>query len=462
MKPVTVWSMLEECVAQLNEPFRRTDIVDWFRRRHPEVKDSTLGAHIQAAIETPASRSGDYQSRTSRRPLLRRIEHGLYVRVSGTVVPDQAKPAADELPIATAGGADLILVGCVQTKRPVASPASELFDSPLFAGRRSHALRTGGPWYILSAKYGLLAPDDVIGPYDVYLADQSSGYRRAWGEFVVAQLDCLEPSLHGRTVEVHAGAAYVDPLRQPLAARGAAITTPMAHLGLGQQLAWYARARPTHASATSADSGSRAPEPALAGEGDGAGLTRALSDRAQALSPEALMNRGDGPLQKPGLYSWWVDALGAAELSAGLGVAIPPGLIYAGQAGATRWPSGKRSGNTLWSRIVGMHLGGSAEFSTFRRSLAAILRPILGLHSEDDPRLSAWIDAHLRVIAVPVDDADRLGEIESVVLAALDPPLNLLGRQPTAIRRRLSDLRRQRSVTLPAGLPIPGSEKPPA
>ena len=77
------------------------------------------------------------------------------------------------------------------------------------------------------------------------------------------------------------------------------------------------------------------------------------------------------------------------------------GLIYAGQAGATRWPSGKRSRNTLWGRITGMHLGGAAEFSTFRRTLAAILRLVLSLTAEDDPQLSAWINARLRVIAVP-------------------------------------------------------------
>jgi len=165
------------------------------------------------------------------------------------------------------------------------------------------------------------------------------------------------------------------------------------------------------------------------------------------MSPAAVTSRGPSALQSPGLYSWWVDDSGSADLSAGLNVAVPAGLIYAGQAGATRWPSGKRSGNNLWSRIVGMHLGGSAEFSTFRRSLAAILGSVLGLVTEDDPRLSAWIEAHLRVIAVRVPDADRLGEIESVVLDALDPPLNLLGRQPIAIRRRLSDLRRQRSAT---------------
>jgi hypothetical protein len=77
-----------------------------------------------------------------------------------------------------------------------------------------------------------------------------------------------------------------------------------------------------------------------------------------------------------------------------------------------------------------MHLGDAAEFSTFRRTLAAILSSTLGMTSEDDPQLSAWIKAHLRVIAIPVPDADQLGQTEAAVLDRLDPPLNLQGRPP--------------------------------
>jgi hypothetical protein len=32
---MTVWSMLEECISQLDEPFRRSEIIGWFRRHHP-------------------------------------------------------------------------------------------------------------------------------------------------------------------------------------------------------------------------------------------------------------------------------------------------------------------------------------------------------------------------------------------------------------------------------------------
>lgn len=66
-------------------------------------------------------------------------------------------------------------------------------------------------------------------------------------------------------------------------------------------------------------------------------------------------------LDRCGLYSWWVDPAGAQHLSTGLGHEIAAGLIYAGQAGATKWPSGRRSTATLASRIGGNHIRGRAE-----------------------------------------------------------------------------------------------------
>jgi len=146
-------------------------------------------------------------------------------------------------------------------------------------------------------------------------------------------------------------------------------------------------------------------------------------------------------LAHPGLYSWWSDAAGAADLARGLGHPLAPGLIYAGQAGATRWPSGKPSINTLRGRLAGMHLGGRANLSTFRLTLAAILSAGWdGVLDED--RLTAWMEAHLAVIPVPIADADTLGVVEEAVLARLDPPLNLQHMPKTPLRRELSRLRK--------------------
>ncbi|SNQ46797.1 hypothetical protein FRACA_1560007 [Frankia canadensis] len=91
-----------------------------------------------------------------------------------------------------------------------------------------------------------------------------------------------------------------------------------------------------------------------------------------------------------------------------------------------------------------MHLGRRAEFSTFRRTLAAALSDELSLGGEDTEGLDFWISQHLRVIAVAVDDADELGRLEDAVLAALDPPLNIRGRPATALRARIRERRGSR------------------
>jgi hypothetical protein len=89
-----------------------------------------------------------------------------------------------------------------------------------------------------------------------------------------------------------------------------------------------------------------------------------------------------------------------------------------------------------------MHLGGNHEFSTFRRTLGAILAQANGAKRIDEESLTQWMHRHLRIIAIPFDDRDALGRLERDVLNELDPPLNLQGMGSTSMRRRLTELRR--------------------
>jgi hypothetical protein len=170
-------------------------------------------------------------------------------------------------------------------------------------------------------------------------------------------------------------------------------------------------------------------------------FVEALRDSTSAVSPEAFAARGKATVDRPGLYSWWVDRTGAEDLSRGLGLLVEGDLIYAGLAGATRWPSGKRSNNTLWSRVMTMHLGGNHEFSTFRRTLGAILAEATGAAHIDEMRLTQWMNDHLRIVTIPFEDSDALGRLEQDVLGRLDPPLNLQGMQLTPVRHRLKEMR---------------------
>jgi hypothetical protein len=82
------------------------------------------------------------------------------------------------------------------------------------------------------------------------------------------------------------------------------------------------------------------------------------SQLPNATAPAEFLATGGSQLKSPRFYSSWIDTTGAADLEAGLGQPGPPGLIYAGMAGATRSRSGRKSTNTLRGRIRGMHLGG--------------------------------------------------------------------------------------------------------
>lgn len=326
----------------------------------------------------------------------------------------------------------VVLIGCVKSKLPHAAPAQDLYTGALFTRRRRHAENTGKPWFILSSRWGLVAPDEVIAPYNVYLGDMPSTYRRPWAEFVVAQL-ATRLALSGAEIELHAGDHYVNALRPAMERSGAVVTDPVNARSLGQTLTWY-----------DAHLNREARSPALPiVTSDVDGIVQSLVCRGNTLTPGELRGSPRASFALPGLYSWWVDTEAADDLSRGLGQCLEPGLIYAGLAGATRWPSGTASTNTLWGRLVGMHLGGRVKLSTFRTTLGAILAPSLWSGLLDEGALTAWMDEHLSVVPVPVNDADRLGLLETDVLDRLDPPPNLSKMAGGPIRTTVTRLRRE-------------------
>ena len=172
-------------------------------------------------------------------------------------------------------------------------------------------------------------------------------------------------------------------------------------------------------------------------------LVVALSEESLAVSPQDFIAVGSSDRKRPGLYSWWVDEDGAQKLTFGLGHQLPMGMIYAGLAGATRWPSGNQSSNTLWLRITKMHLGSNNKVSTFRHTLGAILANAEQSEAINEGALTNWMQSHLKVFVLPYHDADSLGRVEEAVLAELNPPLNLKGMIRTPLRRELTELRRR-------------------
>lgn len=131
---------------------------------------------------------------------------------------------------------DIGLVGCSRLKLPHAAPAGELYVSPLFRLASRYCAATCACWFVLSARHGLLPPEQVIAPYDLTLHRVGRAGRKAWADRVVGQLRRRGLLDAGHRFLLHAGSVYADPLAERIGAE-----QPLRGLGIGQRLAWYHR-----------------------------------------------------------------------------------------------------------------------------------------------------------------------------------------------------------------------------
>jgi hypothetical protein len=128
------------------------------------------------------------------------------------------------------------LVACVAAKLDHAAEARDLYVSPWFRKARAYVERTGSPWLILSAKYGLIAPSAVVEPYDAPLNAMGVSARCIWSGRVVDELARVVAS--DAPLVVLAGRFYRDPLWPSIGNRA---SVPMEGMGIGEQLAWLSR-----------------------------------------------------------------------------------------------------------------------------------------------------------------------------------------------------------------------------
>lgn len=139
-------------------------------------------------------------------------------------------------------GATVYLVSCVKEKRATRGRAKELYISPWFRKAREYVERTGQPWFLLSARHGLLPPDAMVRPYDQSLEAMPRAARRRWADRVVRQL-----AAHvgvGDTLVVLAGQLYREFIEPDLRDRNVSVEVPLAGMRIGEQLAWFDRQRP--------------------------------------------------------------------------------------------------------------------------------------------------------------------------------------------------------------------------
>jgi hypothetical protein len=122
------------------------------------------------------------------------------------------------------------LVSCSKRKLDRPWPARELYSaSAFFRKARAYCERHYDSWYILSAKHGLVHPDEVLAPYDLTLKRMPVAERRAWGRRVSADLRALGDHVF----YPHAGKDYLEYVS------GVKLVNVLEGLRQGERLRWY-------------------------------------------------------------------------------------------------------------------------------------------------------------------------------------------------------------------------------
>lgn len=92
---------------------------------------------------------------------------------------------------------------------------------------------------VLSAKYGLLLPDEHIEPYDSSVESMTKAEQMEWTQRVSGQMRKKLPMNEISQVFFHSGSTYRRLLIRLFENQGIQCLVPIQGLRLGQRLAWY-------------------------------------------------------------------------------------------------------------------------------------------------------------------------------------------------------------------------------
>jgi hypothetical protein len=137
------------------------------------------------------------------------------------------------------GRYDVALVSCVKSKQEYACAARDLYISPRFRLSRSIAENHADHWFVLSARYGLVDPNDVISPYEQTLKTAKMTARREWAQKVYEAICDRVPT--DSTILLLAGFDYAGQLVPLLRHRGHRVVQPLEGLTQGRGLSLLSR-----------------------------------------------------------------------------------------------------------------------------------------------------------------------------------------------------------------------------
>ena len=139
----------------------------------------------------------------------------------------------------------IFLVSCSSKKLRGPAKAKDIYmPSALFRKSRAYVESTGKPWFILSAKYGLLDIEKRISRYNKTLNNMRKKKRCKWAQKILKDFIPHLEKKRIKSVVILAGSRYREFLEPELRDRGFHVYVPMRGLRIGEQLAWLDESDP--------------------------------------------------------------------------------------------------------------------------------------------------------------------------------------------------------------------------
>ncbi|WP_284640786.1 DUF6884 domain-containing protein [Paenibacillus silviterrae] len=136
----------------------------------------------------------------------------------------------------------IAFVSCSKKKKSYPCEAASLYaESQLFKFASSFCNTHYDKWFILSAKHGVVAPSDILEPYDQTLKSTSISNKKKWAHKVLLQIQ-QQFSSNSPVFYFHASDDYVKYLIPLLEDAGYQCVRPLKGLGIGKQQHWYKEA----------------------------------------------------------------------------------------------------------------------------------------------------------------------------------------------------------------------------
>lgn len=132
---------------------------------------------------------------------------------------------------------EVAVINCGAEKQYKKCKAKDLYTGSLFVASRKFAQSNYSQYCILSAKYHVLMPDDIVKPYDMFLGNFTKQQKQEWWQETAKQL--MVKFSTGTKFDFYVGQDYVEGILPILDSNNIQYECFLNHLGMGYKIQWF-------------------------------------------------------------------------------------------------------------------------------------------------------------------------------------------------------------------------------